>query len=90
MAYFNTIANKEIEQAVPLSRNVVLMNRLTDRKNHLEDVIERFSTGSIEIGYTHRGKKYNFKHDSEEVKYIVSCYMNELEQINNKIDELNR
>ena len=90
MAYFNTIANKEIEQAVPLSRNVVLINRLIDRKNHLEDVIGRFSTGSIEIGYTYRGKKYNFEHNGEEVKFIVECCRKELEEINKKIDELNK
>lgn len=90
MAYFNTIANKEIEQAVPLNRDVILMNRLIERRNHLEDVIGRFSNGSIEIGYTYRGKKYNFKHDSEEVKFIVECCSKELEEISQKIDELTK
>ena len=90
MAYFNTLANNEIEQAVPLNRDIILINRLIERRNHLEDVIGRFSNGSIEIGYTYRGKKYNFKQDSEQVKFIVECCSKELEEINKQIDELTK
>ena len=35
MAYFNTLANKEIEQPMDLNKNVIKMNRLLERKNHL-------------------------------------------------------
>ena len=31
MAYFNTLANKEIEQTMDLNRNVIQMNRLLER-----------------------------------------------------------
>ena len=90
MAYFNTTVNTEIEQPIELNKEIIHINRLLERKNHLEDVIERFQTGSIEIGYTYLGKKYNFKHDSDEVKFIVECYSKELEEISQKIDELTK
>lgn len=90
MAYFNTLANKEIEQPMALNKKVIQMNRLLERKNHLEELIRRLPSGSIEIGYTYRGKKYNFKHDSEQVDFIVNCFMKELKEVNNKIDELTK
>ena len=90
MAYFNTLANKEIEQPMDLNRNVIQMNRLLERKNHLEELIKRLPSGSIDIGYNFRGKQYNFKQDSEQVNFIVNCFMKELKEINNKIDELNK
>ena len=90
MAYFNTLANNKIEQPMDLNKNVIQMNRLLERKNHLEELIRRLPSGSIEIGYTYRGKKYNFKHDSEEVNFIVECCSKELKEVNNKIDELTK
>lgn len=90
MAYFNTLANKEIEQPIDLNRNVIQMNRLLERKNHLEELIKRLPSGSIDIGYNFRGKQYNFKQDSEQVNFIVNCFIKELKEVNNKIDELNK
>ena len=90
MAYFNTLANKEIEQTMDLNRNVIQMNRLLERKNHLEELIKRLPSGSIDIGYNFRGKQYNFKQDSEQVNFIVNCFIKELKEVNNKIDELNK
>lgn len=90
MAYFNTLANKEIEQPMDLNRNVIQMNRLLERKNHLEELIKRLPSGSIDIGYNFRGKQYNFKQDSEQVNFIVNCFIKELKEVNNKIDELNK
>lgn len=90
MAYFNTLANNKIEQPMDLNKNVIQMNRLLERKNHLEELIRRLPSGSIEIGYTYRGKQYNFKQDSEQVDFIVNCFMKELKEVNNKIDELTK
>lgn len=90
MAYFNTLTNKEIEQPMALNKKVIQMNRLLERKNHLEELIRRLPSGSIDIGYNFRGKQYNFKQDSEQVNFIVNCFIKELKEVNNKIDELNK
>lgn len=86
--YYNTTVNKNIDQDTTLNKKATILNRLILKKNLIEDIVARLSTGEIKVQFELRGKTYYLESGSKQIVNLIDAYMEELSEIKNKLKEL--